>query len=78
MSTWFMRFFGLIIVCLYIAHAYPSSMSKHKWLQERLGHHPPAAYETLPDSIDNDPYESDGNPPWLLFRSRKFCCAPPL
>jgi len=77
MSMWFIRFLIFIIVCLSIAQAYPSSMSKHKWLQDSLGYHPHTVYEISPDSIDNDFNENDGIPAWLS-RSRKFCCAPPL
>jgi hypothetical protein len=77
MSTWFIRVLILIIACLAIAHGYPSSMSKHKWLPERLGHHPHAVYEISPDNLDSDLMENDDIPIWL-YRSRKFCCAPPL
>jgi len=77
MSTWLVRFLIFIIVCLSIAHAYPSSMSKHKWLQARLGHHPHAVYEVSSDNVDSDLIENDDTPIWL-YRSRKFCCAPPL
>ncbi|CAF1288428.1 unnamed protein product [Adineta steineri] len=77
MSIWFIRFLIFIIVCLSIAHAYPSSMNKHKWLQGHVEHQPHAAYELLPESTDSELIENDGIPPWL-YRSRKFCCAPPL
>jgi len=58
-------------------------MSKNKWLQER--HSRPygvaggRTYDFLPsaDDADIDPSEDDGIATWL-FRSRKFCCAPPL
>ncbi|UJR36627.1 hypothetical protein I4U23_029347 [Adineta vaga] len=77
MSTWFVRFVIFIIVCLSIAHAYPSSMNKQKWLQGNLENHPHAVYEISSDSLDTDLIENDGIPTWL-YRSRKFCCAPPL
>lgn len=35
MSMWFARFLILIIACLSLAHSYPSSMSKHKWVSVR-------------------------------------------
>jgi len=77
MSTWFIRFLIFVIVCLSIAHGYPSSMSKHKWLQEHLGHQPHAVYEASSDNVDTDLIENNDIPIWL-YRSRKFCCAPPL
>jgi hypothetical protein len=77
MSTWFIRILIFIIAFLAIAHAYPSSMSKQKWLQERLGHHPHGLYEISSDNGDSDLIENDEIPIWL-HRSRKFCCAPPL
>jgi len=85
MSAWFVRILLFIAVCLAIAHTYPSSMSKHKWLQEHLsrpyaldGGHTYDYLSSADGGVDNqDANEIDGFAPWL-FRSRKFCCAPPL
>ncbi|CAF3313762.1 unnamed protein product [Rotaria socialis] len=77
MLTWFLRFLIFIIVCLCIAHSYPSPMSNQNWLAERIGHYPNGVYEIPSDSDENDPTVNNRMPTWL-FRSRKFCCAPPL
>jgi len=83
MSTWFVRFLLFIAVCLSVAHSYPSSMSKSKWLHERLARPYAVAggrtydYVPLADETDNEPIDNDGAATWL-FRARKFCCAPPL
>ncbi|CAF1087351.1 unnamed protein product [Rotaria sordida] len=53
-----------------------SSFSFYK-VQDRLGHFPHGIYDVAPDNDDNDLNENDQLPTWL-FRSRKFCCAPPL
>ncbi|CAF2399035.1 unnamed protein product [Rotaria sp. Silwood2] len=77
MLTWFLRFLIFIIVCLSIAHTYPSSVSNRPWLHDRLRHFPHGIYDVAPDSDETDLNENDRFPTWL-FRSRKFCCAPPL
>ncbi|UJR09509.1 hypothetical protein I4U23_013747 [Adineta vaga] len=83
MTSCFVRFLLFLIVCLAIIHAYPPSMSKTKWLSPRLARHHAVHdaqvydYNNAVDGNDNDQNDSNGFATWL-FRSRKFCCAPPL
>ncbi|CAF1457700.1 unnamed protein product [Adineta steineri] len=79
------RFVIFLAICLAIAHAYPSSsMHRIKMSLARTAKYP-AAYDGqnvdynnhLVDANDNDINDSNGFATWL-FRSRKFCCAPPL
>jgi len=83
MFSCFLRFLLLVIVCLAIVHAYPSSMKKTKWLPARVAR-PHVVHDArthdYPNSVnanDDDLNDSNGFATWL-FRSRKFCCAPPL
>jgi len=72
-----------MIVCLSIVHAYPPSMSRTKWLPARIVR-PYVAHVGQADNYlhsvdgqDQDLNDNNGFATWL-FRSRKFCCAPPL
>lgn len=79
------RVFLLFIACVAIVHAYPPSMSRTKWIPSRVGR--PFAvrngenyeYQNIANENENenDLNDSNGFATWL-FRSRKFCCAPPL
>lgn len=83
MFSCFVRFLLFMIVCLAIVHAYPPSMSRTKWLPARVAR-PHAVHDgrtddnfNSVDGHDDDLNDSNGFATWL-FRSRKFCCAPPL
>jgi len=85
MFSCFVRFLLFVIVCLAIGHAYPSSMRNTKWIPTRV-QRPHVAVEEQPydylnlglgNENENDQNDSNGFATWL-FRSRKFCCAPPL
>jgi hypothetical protein len=58
-------------------------MSKVKWLPTRVARPyivqvgQTSDYLNLPNEDDFDSNDSNGFATWL-FRSRKFCCAPPL
>ncbi|CAF1151091.1 unnamed protein product [Adineta ricciae] len=77
------RFVVCLIVCLAMIHAYPPSMSKTRWLPPRIARQHAVHdgrvddYNNVVDGNDNDLNDSNGFATWL-FRSRKFCCAPPL
>jgi len=85
MFSCILRFLLVVIICLTIAQAYPPSMSKVKWLPARVARpyliHEGPNYDhyNLPNENDavQDLNDSNGFATWL-FRSRKFCCAPPL
>jgi len=78
MFSCFLRFLLLVIVCLAITHAYPSSMNKARLTRGRISKPYVVVHDyDYPNENDIDQNDSNGFATWL-FRSRKFCCAPPL